>query len=164
MSWPAAASSRGGNIIVNPSGTNPGITETHLRCAAWWVLDLSPAWGFPPLRGQNVVIPEDDGQRVYPTRIDQGVYTMPIQICGDVDRDASATPSGAIQGLRDNIGDLWENVFSPSPSASYREAILVEPNGNEIAFRAQFKAQLGRQQGSEAWAAFDMIVPAGRIE
>lgn len=163
MSW-AGHVSRAGNIIVNPSGTDPGFVETPLRGNAWWILDLSPVWGFPQTIGDNIRIGGTNGRIPYPVDLDQGVYTMAIQVCGDVDRNASATPSGAIQGLRDNLSDLWANVGpAPYPSA-YRDAILVEPDGTEIPCQIQTRLQLGRTKGSEAWVAIDVTVPSGRIE
>jgi hypothetical protein len=160
--FPNAAASKMGNVIVNPGSAAIGAVETYLRCPAWWLLDMSPFWGFPALRGSTVVIPGVDGTLGFQRRIDQGVYTAPLQVTGDVDASAVAPSASHFTQLRDNLDYLWENVGTP-PVGATRSARLVLPDYTTIDFEGQFALTLVSQSITDAALIVDVTVPAGRI-
>jgi hypothetical protein len=159
--FPAAAASHFGNLIVNPSGTNPGEYETYLRCPGWWALDLSPLWGFPAYRGDNLVIPHHTGRRINPKRIDQGVYTLELAITGVVNATGGDN-ANAFVGLRTNLEWLWSNIGDPS-TGDTRLAKLILPDASAITANCQFELALASLKGAEVRAMLDVIVPAGRF-
>lgn len=161
MSLPPASSSRAGRLIINPSGNAQGALETDLRCPAWWMLDLSSG-RFPAVRGQNVIVPKAIGKRAYTKRVSETAYVSTIYVCGDVDRNASATPSGALIGLDDNLDDLWTNVGDPGVLTT-RVAKRVQADGTALTADCQCILDLVRQKGPHAWLTMDLILTRGRF-
>lgn len=152
------------NLVINPSGASAGNYETTLRCASWWLLDLSPLMGFPDLRGTNAVIPGVAGQHPLPRRIDQGVYTLPLSVTGECNASGGLYADVEI-GLRTNLDFLWANVGKPPvTSSSSRVAKLVYPNGSVVLSNVQCRLIIGARTPEEYRAALELTVPTGRFE
>lgn len=149
-----------GGLTINPSASATGLHETDLRGPAWWALDLSPLWGFPDLRGDNVVIPHADGRRAYRRRIDQTTVSIPLVIVGNVDR-TGATHANAFQGLWTNLTWLQENVHEPPPTGATRVARLTLPSGQTITADVQCRLTLGAQTSATLRAVLDVTIPSG---
>lgn len=159
---PYVAASRIGNLQINPSGTDPGELETDTRCPAWWVLDLSPLWGYPDERGQNRVIPGANGRRPYPRRKDETTYEMPMLIGGLTDRSGNPATGAPFEQLRSNIDFLRANVCGPwDGTTTTRTAKLTLPDDSELTAQVQCRITLGAQNGEWIRAVLAVTVPAG---
>ncbi len=156
--------SRMGNLIINPGGVTPGTIETAMRGPAWWLLDLSQLWGFPDLRGSNVIIPGADGRRALRQRPDQSTYVLPLQMSGTITASGAATavPADPLQGFCDNLDYLFANVGKPGTSPT-RIVRRVAPNGSTVDTAAQIFLSLERQKGTEAWLRLALTIPRGRF-
>ena len=164
MAFPAASASKNGNLVVNPSGTNPGELETFLRCPPWWALDLSQIKGSPDYRGENTVVATQPGRAPNPLRMDQGTYVVNMRVCGEVDASSNLSVASAmLQTLDDNMDFLWDNVGAPPTGSSTRTAKLIRPDGSSVTDEVQFKLHTGEQKGIYRRAAFEVIVPGGRF-
>lgn len=153
--------SHAGNLIVNPSGTNPGEIETPLRWHAWWLTDLSPLWGFPALRGENVILPGFAGRHANPRRNDEGVYVMPLSVFGDVGATGGVN-ANVLAGLETNLDYLYTNVGQGSSVT--RLAKLVKPSGVVIdGVEVQIRLSLVASKGLQAGVMVEVTVPAGRF-
>lgn len=164
--FPASSASKMGNLIVNPGSSTPGALETYLREPRWWLLDMSPFWGFPPLRGENLALPEVDGQRAYQHFLDQGVYSAPLRATGTCGA-SGVEPSGVAETrfftqLRRNLDHLSANVHTPVGTT--RSARLTIPDMTAIDFEGQFALSLVKQTIADAGLVLDVTVPDGRIE
>jgi len=151
-----------GNLIVNPSGASAGLYETPMRCGAWWITDLSPVWGFPSLRGENMIIPGAPGRRAVQRRMDEGTYVMPMQVIGDVNV-TGGTPSSVAAGLRQNLEYLWSNVGDPSTGVT-RLAKLILPDLPVIdGVEVQIRLSLVFRKVGRAGLLVEVTVPDGRF-
>lgn len=161
----AHLSSRMGNLVINPSGTNPGEIETYLRGPAWWLLDMSPMWGFPDLRGQDLIVPGAIGRRPNVRRIDETTYVMPFRIVGEITASgsATATPANPLQGLRANLDYLFENVHTPPSSGTTRTAKLLLPSAMPLEDEIHIAISLGAQTIADIKALVSVTVPGGRF-
>lgn len=117
-----------GELIFNPGESN----ETSMHTPAWTILDLSPLWMPPQVRGTNVTLPGTPGRRPYPLRFDQTDYDLEMVISGAVDRHGALWPD-PIMGLYENLLYLSENVVEPmTPPLATRPAELVAPDGSTL--------------------------------
>lgn len=159
---PVGSASQMGQLTINPDQgfASGGFAETPMRCPGWWLLDMSPLWGFPAQRGENLVIPGAQGRRPNPRRLDQAIYVMPIHIIGEVNV-SGGTYANPLQGLYENLRWLRDNVHA-LPAGSYtREASLTLPDTSELVADVQANLQLVSQRGAEADGIFELIIPTG---
>lgn len=164
--FPDASASKMGNIVVNPSGTEPGEVEVFLRCPGWWILDMSQTLAMPDVRGgpdNNDVIPGVSGRLANVDLDDQGVYVFPMRMTGEVNATGGDYPS-ALSGLKTNRDFLRANVDAQPPTGPTRVVKVIWPDGSSTLIDAQTKLTIGAQQAADLLAEFRMIVPQGAIE
>lgn len=93
------------------------INSVPLSTPAWETVDLSPLWDTPPTRGDDRVVPYQEGvtplQRIY------GAWpvSLPMVIYGDRNSNDVAQADPRI-GLRANIDELQSLVINPTATAS----------------------------------------------
>lgn len=141
------------------------VAGVSLCTRAWCVLDLSPLWGIPDLRGQNTTLPSYAGRRPRPRRVDQTAYPLAFLITGAVDQDGDAHDD-PVMGLATNLDYLWDNVVSPpDPPATTRAAELTMPDDSTRTADVQIVLDPGELVGAyDKAGVLTLIVPAGRFE
>lgn len=101
----------------------PVITHTHyveinsvpLATPAWVVMDMSPLWDAPGLRGGDRRIPYEDGEQPLRRFLEPLRVVVPLLIRGDRDQD-NAAYSNTMIGLQTNLDYLRSNILTPSTS------------------------------------------------
>jgi hypothetical protein len=104
-----------------------------------WCVDLTPLWGGPDVRGENVIIPGVAGRARNPIRVDEVVLTLPLYVNGHWDKDGVAVPAedapytGTWKRLQANLQYLMANV-SPvvSSAVTTQTAVLTLPSGSTV--------------------------------
>jgi len=138
------------------------INDVSMRTPAWLVLDLSPLWGFPDLRRGSTLVPGKAGRQPNPRRVDETTHQLPMQITGAVDH-LGAQHSDPIQGLKDNLDYLWENVLDPTIGTTV-PAVLELPNGSELTADVQVQITVAELEGAyDKPAVLFLTIPAGRF-
>lgn len=106
------------------------IDEFPLNTPAWDIPSLVRLWAEAAVRGQNLLLPGAQGQRSYPTRLDQSEYDLAFFIYGNTAEDGSLI-ADPWQGLQDHLDTLWSNVFSPvTTGRGVRPATLTMPDAS----------------------------------
>lgn len=138
------------------------INSISMSTPGWKVLDLSPLWGPPDLRGQNVVIPGTAGRHVRPRRVDETVYQLPMVIYHGF--NVSGTPyADPSNGLQTNVEYLYAQLVSASLTSTV-SATLVWPSSTSKTAAVQCQLQLSDHYGNSATrAVLYLTVPAGRF-
>ena len=155
-----------GELTFNPGSIDVGAYETSMHTPAWCCIDVTPLWMPPLQRGGNKVIPGAVGTRAYRRRITETEYSLPLVISGAVDQDG--TPwSNVLEGLRQNLEWLAENVVDPPPTGSTRTARLTSPDTLTV-LEAEVQVLELEQGGFHmaeliTQAVLHILVPAGRF-
>ena len=150
-----------GQLTINPSGSASGLEETPMRDRGWWLQDMSPLYGFPAQKGENLDIPGMAGQRAYPMLNDQTTLVLPLYVIGAVDRNGTPNGTSPLQGLIENLADLRANVHDPPPSGATRAAKLEHPDGTIQTAQVQCRIEITRQTTANAWGTFYLTIPDG---
>ena len=158
---PYTAPFRMGQLTINPSGSASGVDETLLRDRAWWITDMSPLYGFPAQKSENLDIPSIDGRRAYPLLNDQTTVVLPFYVIGEVDRDGNPNATSDLMGLIENLADLRLNVHDPPPSGATRAAKLTWPDGTVQTADVQVRIEILRQATANAWCTLFLTIPEG---
>lgn len=105
------------------------IDGVPLATFAWKVVDLSPLWEGPDVRGGDRLIPGAAGVRAYPRRATVSQRSLPMLVFGAVDQDGAPYPDPR-EGLETNFEYLRTNVADPTNlGAGTRVAVLHLPSG-----------------------------------
>lgn len=93
----------------------------------WTILDLSPLWDDPDMRGASTLYPGVPGQSPNIRRLDETTYRVPgFQCTGVLDPDGEPNANPA-QGLKDNQAYLREHVVAVDLVSQL--AVLTDPDG-----------------------------------
>lgn len=119
-----------GSVCISDDVGTLVVGGTSLNTPAWGILDLSDLWAIlPPLKGNNVPLPESPGQRAYPRRFNQQVVSLPMDVSGICDQTGALYGNDEI-GLETNLAYLFANVFDPpTPPTATRAGVLTMPSG-----------------------------------
>lgn len=143
------------------------INSVAMAGPAWKILDLSPLWGSPKLRGgDGVVIPGSSGRRTQPAYVDETVYLLDLVVFHRF--NLSGTPyADPENGLQTNVEYLYQQLVVASLSSTV-SATLVWPSSSSKT--ASVKCQLsepgraGTHYGRAATKfTLYVTVPAGRF-
>lgn len=144
-----------------------GLWETGMHNVAWNILDVTPLWMPADQRGTNVILPQRSGTRAYRRRITQTEVALEMVICGVVDQH-DIPWSNPLEGLRQNLLWLAENVVDPPPDGSAtRVATLTSPDG--LTTMTADVQVLALERGSEneddlqSAAVLHVLIPLGRF-
>jgi hypothetical protein len=160
-SLPYVAPFHMGQLTINPSGSASGVKETPMRDRAWWITDMSPLYGFPAQKGDNLDIGGIDGRRAYLPLNDQTTIVMPLYVQGQVNRNGTPNGTSALQGLISNLADLKLNVHDTFAGGATRAAKLVWPDGTVQTADVQCRIEILRQSAANAWCTFFLTIPDG---
>lgn len=161
-SLPYVAPFHMGMLTINPSASAVGFVETPMRHRAWWLLDMSPLYGFPAQKGENLDIPNIDGRRAYAKLNDETTIVLPLFVSGQVNRNGTPNGTSRLQGLIENLGDLRVNVHDPPPGGgATRVAKLTHPDGTVVTADAQCRIEIIRQTAESAWCTLFLTIPEG---
>ena len=106
------------------------INDLALNTPAWDAPSLVKLWAEANIRGDNLLLPGAQGQRSYPTRLDQSEYDLAFFIYGNTDQDGTVI-ADAWQGLQQHLDTLWSNVFAPvTTGRGVRAATLTMPDAS----------------------------------
>jgi hypothetical protein len=112
---------------------------------AWTILDHSPLWGFPSMRGESTLYPQVEGRAANPRYVDETVYRLPFHITGALDPTGSPY-ANPVMGLALNLDYLWEHVIQPDVDT--RTADLEMPDGTFRSGEVQLNLVVGDLLGS----------------
>lgn len=88
------------------------ISTVPLATPAWRILDLSPLWDGPQVRGDDLLIPGTAGVLTQPRRATVTRKVLPIAIFGEQDWEGNVY-ADPFTGVRTNLDYLYTNVFAP---------------------------------------------------
>jgi hypothetical protein len=141
------------------------INSVPLATPAWIVLDTSPLWDTPPVRGTDRIVPYTVGQTPLKRIYDAHRFTLPMVIHGAQDRTGTFYSDVRV-GLYTNVQELITAVVDPEATAEpgLKVITLHAPGGVTrtgdclVIPPLHIGANLGR---TAVRAALDIIIPAG---
>lgn len=107
------------------------VDGVNLHCPAWTMPDLLELWFGADVRGDDQLIPGLGGVIANRRRTTVTRHSLPMTICGDVDRNGARYDGDAWAGLEQNIDYLRTNVVDPTNTGDgTRAATLFMPSGD----------------------------------
>lgn len=100
-----------------------------VRCAAWWLPDLSLTWRYGERRGQNRLMGGSAGRRAQRRFRDSTVYQFRFLIGGRFDRFGAQSSLPPMQQLRANLDTCRLNWCDDAPPDSTVTSVLIDPDG-----------------------------------
>lgn len=106
------------------------IDGVDLMTGAWAVLDLTPLWLTPNVRGVDRLIPGVDGVKPFRRRVTVTQHSLPFIVNGQVN-SAGAPYANPWIGLQTNLDVLRAGVLDPTGATDgTRAATLTMPDGS----------------------------------
>jgi len=140
------------------------IGSVPLSTPAWEILDLSPLWDMSDVRGQDRLIPGEDGVVAYPRRPTVSLRSLPLIIFGSGDPEGASVTNQRRQ-LFDNIEELIDTVFASPGGDGTRTATLHLPGSGTLTGPVHVLGPLSLSPVSALTvrAVLDLSIPAGRL-
>lgn len=142
------------------------INGVPLATPAWMVMDLSPLWDVPGVRGSDRRIPYAEGEQPLRRIYDAKRVVLPLLIFGEANR-ANVPYADHRVGLLTNFDELVAEVADPdaAPDPGTKLLRLFMPGGVIRSGQCHVIPPLGigRLGAVGLRAALDLVIPAGRL-
>lgn len=141
-----------GEVLVN------GLT---LHRPALCIMDASPLYTGPTLRGEDLLIPGVPGRKAMPRRADTTVTQLRMLLDGRYNPTTGAPVANSSAGLR--AIKLWmrANVTGPTGGDGTRTVTVNVPGGGSISGAAHLTYDVGERVGPMQRALLTVSVPLG---
>ena len=130
---------------------------------AWRVTDYTPLLAEADQRGEDVLVPYQDGRKAKRRWRDSAKVAVPMVIFGKNDENGDLH-ADEVDGLEANIAFLNDNVVAPVASGDgTRAATLHLPGGARTASVHILGLELARLSPIAARGSLALSIPAGRF-
>jgi hypothetical protein len=141
------------------------LDDVPLATLGWEVMDLSPIFDSPALRGADRVIPRVHGVRAYPRWRTARLVTLAIDVFGEADEDGVAYDDRLV-GMITNLDYLKATIGLGAASDGTVSAVVYRGDMPSLTGPVHFLGFKGTAAfGDDSLrTTFDLSIPAGQFE